>query len=217
MSLDLTDDKSTVVQVMAWCRQATSHYLSQYWPRSMSLGQNELIHGSMSRINLCEIFLRKQNIFVFSIISQNQETKMGQAIEIIPLGRWGSIYLHSLYVYLCFWWPRDDIFKGLFVLDNFSVLIRISLNFVLKGPFHNWVLNRQHAISWTSGDPVQCCKFVIQDHRSIVTYALAQWPKASKTTSTASGLRQRFLLWEICIILKVRQVKNIRLCQAWRD
>ena len=25
-----------MVQVMAWCRQATSHYLSQCWPRSMS-------------------------------------------------------------------------------------------------------------------------------------------------------------------------------------
>ena len=33
MSLDLTDDKSTLVQVMAWCRPATSHYLSQCWPR----------------------------------------------------------------------------------------------------------------------------------------------------------------------------------------
>ena len=27
--------KSTLVQVMAWCRQATSHYLSQCWPRPM--------------------------------------------------------------------------------------------------------------------------------------------------------------------------------------
>ena len=35
MPLDLTDDKSTLVQVMAWCRQATSHHLSQCWPRSM--------------------------------------------------------------------------------------------------------------------------------------------------------------------------------------
>ena len=34
MSLGLTDDKSTLVQVMAWCRQATSHYLNQCWPRS---------------------------------------------------------------------------------------------------------------------------------------------------------------------------------------
>ena len=36
MSLDLTDDKSTLVQVMAWCCQATSDYLSQCWPRSLS-------------------------------------------------------------------------------------------------------------------------------------------------------------------------------------
>ena len=36
MSLDLTDDKSTLVQVMAWCRQTTSHYLNECWPRSMS-------------------------------------------------------------------------------------------------------------------------------------------------------------------------------------
>ena len=32
----LTDHWSTLVQVMAWCRQATSHYLSQCWPRSLS-------------------------------------------------------------------------------------------------------------------------------------------------------------------------------------
>ena len=33
---DLTDDKSRLVQVMAWCHQATSHYLSQCWPSSLS-------------------------------------------------------------------------------------------------------------------------------------------------------------------------------------
>ena len=34
MPQDLTDDRSTLVQVMAWCRQATSHYLNQCWPIS---------------------------------------------------------------------------------------------------------------------------------------------------------------------------------------
>ena len=34
---DLTEDKSTLVQVMAWCRQTTRHYLSQCWPSSLSL------------------------------------------------------------------------------------------------------------------------------------------------------------------------------------
>ena len=49
MSLDLTDDKSTLVQVMAWCHQAANHCLSHCWPRSMLpaiwhyLGHNELM------------------------------------------------------------------------------------------------------------------------------------------------------------------------------
>ena len=36
MSLDLIDDKAILLQVMAWCRQATSHYLNKCWPRSVS-------------------------------------------------------------------------------------------------------------------------------------------------------------------------------------
>ena len=36
MPLDLTDDESTSVQVMAWCHQATNHYLGQCWPRPPS-------------------------------------------------------------------------------------------------------------------------------------------------------------------------------------
>ena len=36
MSLNFSDDQSRLVQVMAWCRQATSHYLNQCWHRSLS-------------------------------------------------------------------------------------------------------------------------------------------------------------------------------------
>ena len=36
MPQSLTNEKSTLVQVMDWCWQATSHNLSQCWPRSMS-------------------------------------------------------------------------------------------------------------------------------------------------------------------------------------
>ena len=34
MPQNLTNDESTLVQIMACCLQATSHYLSQCWPRS---------------------------------------------------------------------------------------------------------------------------------------------------------------------------------------
>ena len=40
----LTDDKSTLIQVMAWCRQAISHYPGQCWflcRHITSLGHNE--------------------------------------------------------------------------------------------------------------------------------------------------------------------------------
>ena len=58
MSLDLTAYKSTFIQVMAWCRQATSHYLSQCWPRSLSpYGvtrlPNELSRKTMIRSTPC--------------------------------------------------------------------------------------------------------------------------------------------------------------------
>ena len=36
ISLDLTYGKSALAQVMVWCRQTASHYLSQCWPRSVS-------------------------------------------------------------------------------------------------------------------------------------------------------------------------------------
>ena len=35
MPQNLTNEKSTLVHVMAWYCQATSHYPSQYWPRYM--------------------------------------------------------------------------------------------------------------------------------------------------------------------------------------
>ena len=66
MPLDLTDEKSTLVQVMAWCRQSTSHYLSQCWPKSMSpnsatrpqwvklilLAKRKPFHSGLTALNL---------------------------------------------------------------------------------------------------------------------------------------------------------------------
>ena len=63
MPLDLTDDKSTLVQVMAWCHQAASHYLSQCWPRAMAPNGvtrpqwvNSSPLGQNGRHSACNIF-----------------------------------------------------------------------------------------------------------------------------------------------------------------
>ena len=50
LSQGSTNDKERLVEVMAWCCQATSHYLSQFSPKSLSgwtlasPGHNELTH-----------------------------------------------------------------------------------------------------------------------------------------------------------------------------
>ena len=36
MPQNFTDEKSTLVQVMAWCRQVTSHYLIQCWQQAIT-------------------------------------------------------------------------------------------------------------------------------------------------------------------------------------
>ena len=67
MSLDFTDDQSTLVQVMAWCRQATSHYLSQCWPRSLSpygVTRPQWIKDSVSTSNMVVNSLRLCNAFL---------------------------------------------------------------------------------------------------------------------------------------------------------
>ena len=69
MSLDFADDQLTLVQVMAWCRQATSHYLSQCWPRSLSpygvtMPQWLIINISSHRV----IPLPPQSMIIYHII-----------------------------------------------------------------------------------------------------------------------------------------------------
>ena len=59
MSLGFTVDRSTLVQVMAWCRQVTSHYLNQWWAgfcrHMVSLGPNESkkIYGEVNLKDCC--------------------------------------------------------------------------------------------------------------------------------------------------------------------
>ena len=86
MSLHLTDDKSTSVQVMAWWRQATSHYMNHLDPcrHMMSLGHNVqssttniLLIGESASVNIvnkisCKARAPKQIIlsskFIFGIM-----------------------------------------------------------------------------------------------------------------------------------------------------
>ena len=88
MPLDLIDDKSTLVLVMAWCRQAPSHYLSQCWPRSLS--PNGITRPQW--VNPChpELFLSMIKIYLHFPVFLSAE--MAQEIEVLPRGWQGPIY-----------------------------------------------------------------------------------------------------------------------------
>ena len=67
MPLGLTDDKSTLIQVMAWCCQATGHYLSQFWLRYLS--PNGVTRPQW--VNLCILFkgIATQSFVIFFSLS----------------------------------------------------------------------------------------------------------------------------------------------------
>ena len=67
MPLDLADDKSTLVQVMAWCRQATSHYLSQCWPRFMSPNGATRPQWNCWRMNKMGDIFQEIKLMVFNL------------------------------------------------------------------------------------------------------------------------------------------------------
>ena len=96
--LDLTDDKSTLVQVMAWCRQATSHYLSQFWPRSMSPNDVTRLHYSWP-IWCCG----GHNFFGMSVILPC-EMKIGKSLPICNESTVIMCNLSSFIMFHC-WGP----------------------------------------------------------------------------------------------------------------
>ena len=52
MPRNLTNKKWTLVQIMAWCHQATSHYTGQSWPRSLSpCGPQWVLSWSMNKFS----------------------------------------------------------------------------------------------------------------------------------------------------------------------
>ena len=67
-SWDLSDDKSTLVQVMAWCRQATSHYLNQCWPRSLLLYMSLCMDGWFWFLTLNQ-FARRVTVIAYISVS----------------------------------------------------------------------------------------------------------------------------------------------------
>ena len=99
MSPDFTNNQSTLVQVMAWYCQTTSHYLSQCWPRSLSLygvTRPEWVNGDSGRW-ICQISPIHMYYPVCDSTLQNLMLK--------PTGHWMDCHLHLL-IHCIIWWGQ---------------------------------------------------------------------------------------------------------------
>ena len=86
MPQDFTEDKSTLVQVMAWCRQATSHYLSQCWPRSMSpngVTRPQWVKSIISNYMLWNKFMNTSCIFALKWMQQNIHDDKSTLVQVM--------------------------------------------------------------------------------------------------------------------------------------
>ena len=73
MSWNLTDYMATLAQAMTLCRQTTTHYRIQYWPRFMSPHGTTRPHWVLMRCPLCH--------FKFSIHNRLINSKASNAVR----------------------------------------------------------------------------------------------------------------------------------------
>ena len=93
MPQNLIIEKSTVVQIMAWCRQVASHYLNQCWPKSMlpyDVTRPHWVNMSKENLNPCRRNRKRYLHYLPFLI-----TSMAQVVEIPACARqWCIIYLY---------------------------------------------------------------------------------------------------------------------------
>ena len=144
-------DMSTLVQVMAWCRQATSHYLSQCWPRSMSPNGVARPQWVNSNKSCGTKFINSLNVTTFKYAQlKSYDTKIINSLNVTTfkhaqfkscntkfINSMNNTTFNTLR-------PRqngrhfaDAIFKRIFVNENIWIPIKISLKFVPKGSINN--------------------------------------------------------------------------------
>ena len=118
MSLNLTDDELTMVQVMAWCHQATSHYLNQCWPRFFShmgsLGHNEFTRGSTAHSPSIFSLLWFLSQIIYCILNSSWLYIMS---SLLVLYHGVTFIAHSLYM--------RSIINGFIFKEKFNLLVSI--------------------------------------------------------------------------------------------
>ena len=136
------DHKPILGQVLAWCCQATSHYLSQYWPSCMSpygLTKPQWVKTCIPAHNIkypqCCVANVNTTNFIFVIIDwgYSVHTSPGQENKIVKVIVWTILdcFVHFLWV----------IFSCLYISANGKHM------YILKTFFHNKGDKANHGIA----------------------------------------------------------------------
>ena len=105
--------KSTLVQVMAWCCQATSHYyLEQFWPRSLTpygITRSEwLTHEDLCNDrNLCTKFFCFRISTFMCWLDWRDSAGSGNRLALIR--QQASTWINSLWLCDAIWWSWRQI------------------------------------------------------------------------------------------------------------
>ena len=147
MSVNHTDDKSTLVQVMAWCRQATSHYLSQCWPRSLTpygITRPQWVNtGPHCMSVLIEVM-------AWCCQARSHYFKQCCTGTMFPYGitgPQGDFFINTLRLRQNGRHFTDDNFKCIFLNENVRISIEISLKFFPKGRI-NYIPSLVQIMAW---------------------------------------------------------------------
>ena len=159
----LVDDDSTLVQVMAWCRQATSHYMSQCWPRSMSPYGVSIGHSVLKGDKLTLLY-RVQKLYLPAFCLQSPADISVHFIRLVGDAR--------LRIYFLFWCAY---------INNTYLSLRCLVirppNMILLAPGWN---NLNHINSWSN--------FI----SSKLWSNIARWCRGSELTCRFSSSQRYF-------------------------
>ena len=108
MPKNLTNKKSTLVQVMDWCHQETSHFLIQCWPRALltyGITRPQWVNTLQTKF----FFQEHENMFAFFSIFST--LRLFREWKSSLLEDKGSVILHSQW-HGC-WWPDNARTQGI--------------------------------------------------------------------------------------------------------
>ena len=140
MPANLVDDKSTLVQVMAWCHQETSYYMNWCWPRF-------LISQSLTREHWVKRKMATEYMKCIALLwhigdTANKEMQSGsfEVFVLITCLFTTGCFVNREWNYL---WDRsvkECIWLAVPIQNTFSLLLIVKNDYLPHHPLKRWMV-----------------------------------------------------------------------------